>query len=610
MNEYRDLQKGLASGWNTWNARSFMSYVLLPHGFAINIGVKDYWKPEYLKEALMRFSDATCRPGLRSYDGRYTDLRLLWHDMDLRIQSATAGADIVILVTPQHDTSHRAVLVAESGILWNRPGHIVRDEQGVITADLPGARIPMYSTNPLYEEIYIQAQTPYYAVDLNGPAGFSTGVRRPLAEIRAIVDAAAARTAAGLDRFGAQRDVAAAIQTCIGWNTFYEPSKNRVVTPVSRDFSTHGFGGYVLFGWDTFFAALLSSIGSRELAYANAVEMTREITDAGFIPNWSGGTGAKMNDRSMPQVGGLVVREIYRRFGEAWFLEEVFDGLLSSNRWYAANRTIDGYICLGSNAFTPVIRTWEETNGQGKLLGAKFEFGLDNSPMYDAAPFDERRGLMLQADVGQMSLHIEDCEALAEIAGILHRTAEAAELTERAAYYRKNLAGLWDGSAGIFKNRVLTDGTLSPRISPTSFYPLLCGGATPAQTQRLVREHLLNETEFWGEWVLPTIARNDPAYPEQNYWRGKIWAPVNFLVYCGLRRSGEFEAAHLLAEKSAKLFLHEWREKGHVHENYSADTGLGCDRADSDLFYQWGGLLGLIALMDSGSVAGPEGALR
>ena len=45
-----------------------------------------------------------------------------------------------------------------------------------------------------------------------------------------------------------------AIETTLGWDTIYEPEKQRVVSPVSRLWSV-GWGGYVLFDWDTFFAA-------------------------------------------------------------------------------------------------------------------------------------------------------------------------------------------------------------------------------------------------------------------------------------------------------------------------------------------------------------------
>jgi len=99
--------------------------------------------------------------------------------------------------------------------------------------------------------------------------------------------------------------------------------------------------------------------------------------------------------------------------------------------------------------------------------------------------------------------------------------------------------------------------------------------------------------------MLPSIARNDPAYPEQTYWRGRIWAPMNFLVYMGLRNYNLPAARKELADKSAALLLKEWREHRHVHENYCAETGEGCNRGNSDRFYHWGGLLGAIAIMET-----------
>jgi hypothetical protein len=51
-------------------------------------------------------------------------------------------------------------------------------------------------------------------------------------------------------------------------------------------------------------------------------------------------------------------------------------------------------------------------------------------------------------------------------------------------------------------------------------------------------------------------------------------------------------------DQESHLLLMEWREQGHVHENYCADTGQGCNSKKSDRFYHWGGLLGLISILD------------
>ena len=114
----------------------------------------------------------------------------------------------------------------------------------------------------------------------------------------------------------------------------------------------------------------------------------------------------------------------------------------------------------------------------------------------------------------------------------------------------------------------------------------------------MIQKHLLNTGEFWGQWVIPSIARNDPAFHDQDYWRGRIWGPMNYLVYLGLRNYDDHEVRRDFAQKSYELFLKEWKENGHVHENYNAMTGSGDDVKSSDRFYHWGALLGYVEYME------------
>ena len=98
------------------------------------------------------------------------------------------------------------------------------------------------------------------------------------------------------------------------------------------------------------------------------------------------------------------------------------------------------------------------------------------------------------------------------IADILGKTDDAKALRDHAAKYRRSLATLWDAKRGIYVNKDLHTGEFSYRLSPTNFYPLLAKAPTPDQAEEMVRKHLLNPDEFWGERVLPSIARNDPAF--------------------------------------------------------------------------------------------------
>ncbi len=99
MSMYQDLQKRIAQGWNTWNVRSVTSYVLLPEGFALNLGLKEYQAGRYLKEALIGRHQGdpgheyregehieVITPGAHAYDGSYTALQLAWRGIQPRTE--------------------------------------------------------------------------------------------------------------------------------------------------------------------------------------------------------------------------------------------------------------------------------------------------------------------------------------------------------------------------------------------------------------------------------------------------------------------------------------------------------------------------------------------
>jgi hypothetical protein len=610
MTAYDDLKHRLAQGWNTWNTRSVLSHVLLPDALALNLCFKEYTSRRYLKEALIgrrEASDEQIHPGPRTYDGTYTELTLSWQGIEVLIQSATVGVDqrdLVLLVTPVTTQRKPSLVVVEPGVLWNRDGVITR-EGDVLRLQGSGTTVMAYGTQLPVDDPYLASQTPVLPMSLEGPVGVSTGRRRTVDEIQSVLATRRAERNEAVAAFGDLAELYAAIQTCLAWDTVYEPEHDRVVSPVSRIWNVN-WGGFVLFDWDTYFAAYLAAIDNRDLAYANAIEITRERTERGFVPNFGTVADLKSRDRSQPPVGALVVRELYRRFGDRWFLEEVFDDLLAWNRWWSEHRSSNGLLCWGSDPYEPLADAHWEIRGVHQRFGAALESGLDNSPMYDDIPFDPDTHLMRLADVGLNGMYVMDCEALAEIAGVLGQERVQHELIARAETYRSALGTLWDEERGIFLNRRTDTGEFSPRISPTNFYALLGRAATQPQAERLVAEHFYNPNEFWGDWIMPSISRDDPAYPEQTYWRGRIWAPMNLLVYLGLRRYDLPQARADLAEKSRELLLKEWREQRHVHENYNADTGEGCDVRNSDRFYHWGGLLGLAAFIEAGTIAGPE----
>jgi hypothetical protein len=601
--EYTQVQRNLAHGWNTWDVQSVTTQVLLPEGLAVRLGFLEktrLYGETFLPTALIGKLDKNAEhvfPGPHTFDGGYTDLTLTWKGRSFHVQSGSDGADLVLLVTPlaaPADGSLPMTAVFSFGFLWNRPGSVAAWSGG-IEARTGGRRISFFLDGSPGTALDAPVTGPYFAVSLDKPVALSSGKRRSVAQVRDILAAHLAAFTSSSEKAGEASSIAAAIQTVLGWDTIYDPEHQRVISPVSRLWSV-SWGGYVLFDWDTFFAASMASLGDRDLAYADAIETLNESTPAGFVPNYARAGGWKSGDRSEPPVGAITVLGLYRKFHDQWLLRDTFSRLLAWNRWWSEHRDVQGYLVWGSDAHGAPEDTGD--NARGTLQGARFESGLDNSPMYDNVPFDEKTGRMLLADAGLMGLYVADCDALATIASELGKSSEVKELTARADRYRAKLSSLWDDKTGIFLNKNLVTGELSSRISPTNFYPLLAKAATAEQAARMVREHLENPAEFGGEFVLPSIARNDPAYKDQDYWRGRVWGPMNYLVYLGLRNYQQPAARQELAAKSLNLFLTEWKTNGHVHENYNAILGQGDDVSSSDRFYHWGALLGFITYLE------------
>lgn len=598
--QYQNLKHDLMKGWNTWNNNSVLSHVLLPECFALNLCLKstDITNKYYLKETyktLNKGRDEQIIFGNRSYDGTYTELILKWKGTELLVQSSIDKNDLLLLVTPLKLPLDPPHLILESGLLWNKSGNIDLDESKTsIIAKLDSSIVKASITAKIIPN-YIPASAPYLAMELKGPIGIFTGEKKSLEYIKTFINEKKNHQDKQSNKYGNLNNTYNALHNVLAWNTIYDPSQNRVITPVSRYWNSI-FGGYVLFDWDNYFASYMFSLDSKALAFANAIEITKSKTPSGFIPNYSRAYGRKSFDRSQPPVGSFVVKEIYKRYPEKWFLEEVYNDLLIWNRWWPKERDNKGLLSFGSDSTGRPDADRHEHTWQA----AAYESGLDNSPMYDQVPFNKKTEMLELADVGLTSLYIFDCDALVEIADILNKTKDAKELRKRAAFYRENLEKLWVKNNAFYLNKRTDTQTFSERLSPTLFYPMLAKVPSQKQAKEMIDKHYFNEEEFYGDWIMPSIARNDSAFKDQNYWRGRIWAPLNFLVYLGMKNYNVPEAKNDLVRKSNELLLKSWLTKNTVHENYNGITGEGDDGPSSDSFYHWGALLGFMALLEAG----------
>ena len=124
-----------------------------------------------------------------------------------------------------------------------------------------------------------------------------------------------------------------------------------------------------------------------------------------------------------------------------------------------------------------------------------------------------------------------------------------------------------------------------------NFYPLIAGAASAEQAKRVLSV-MTDLKRFWGKWILPTVPYDDPLWPQQAYWHGTVWAPVNFLVFQGLRRYATPKLQAEYAKKGVDLFMRNWRARGWCGENFGSDNGV----VNGDKHYTWGALMCLVGL--------------
>jgi putative isomerase len=350
---------------------------------------------------------------------------------------------------------------------------------------------------------------------------------------------------------------------------------------------------------DAFYSAMLAAhAGDGETARANLDAALGNATPGGNLAGLMSGRTAWI-DRSQLPIGAHATWLVYRLVGDRGVLERAYPTLRRAFDWWFEARDGDGNGLLEPGS-SPV--------GEGHFVHTKQaamdEAAMDNSPLYDEAAFDVAAHTLDCEDVALNSQLVLEAETLALMAAELGRPQDEADgLRARGAA----LAGLvrerlWDPARTIFANR-LWSGAFVRSIGPSSFYAMAAGIATKEQADAMVKDHLLNPWEFWGDNPVAGTPFDDPASSDNVYWRGRVWPTMNYLVWLGLRRYGFEREAKDLSDRGWKMFARGWADR-RCWENLNQRTGEGGDSPDSDPFYTWGALLALIGELDPGEPFG------
>jgi putative isomerase len=105
-------------------------------------------------------------------------------------------------------------------------------------------------------------------------------------------------------------------------------------------------------------------------------------------------------DRTEPPIGSKVLHETFKRWQEPWIVELLFDDCYDWTQWFFRRREDAplGLIVLGSDKIA-------DTSDTPNMQAARYESGLDNSPMYDGNFFSYNTTLQS----GHMHLYLFQC---------------------------------------------------------------------------------------------------------------------------------------------------------------------------------------------------------
>ena len=266
-------------------------------------------------------------------------------------------------------------------------------------------------------------------------------------------------------------------------------------------------------------------------------------------------------------LAAWAVVEIYKKFEDREFAEEMFPKLEKYHNWWYAKRDHDqdGLCEYGST--------------DGTLVAAKWESGMDNAVRFDnskilknseGAYSLDQESVDLNSFLYAEKLHLATlAEALGwqQEATAYRKSAEKLRIKIQAQFYDKNDSWFYDTNL---------DGTEFIKGMGSEGWTALWANVATQEQANAVSKIMMDENKFFTKVPFQTLdASHEKFNPLKGYWRGPNWLDQAYFGIQGLRNYGFEEAAN-----QATIQLIEGAEgileKGSsIRENYHPITGEG-----------------------------------
>jgi hypothetical protein len=192
------------------------------------------------------------------------------------------------------------------------------------------------------------------------------------------------------------------------------------------------------------------------------------------------------------------------------FLNYLGSVLERFDRWLWSERDSDGDGCLESFCV--------------------YDTGEDGAVRYKDAPnyWTEREApasfyAVPMASVDVMSWSFSARDVISKIRKIQGKEEKSEEWLKKAEEIRKNTENyLWDKDRAAFFDRY-KDHTMQRILTHATLKAMYWGNVSKENADRFVKDHLLNEKEFWTEMPIPAVSVNDPDFRniKENNWSGQ-----------------------------------------------------------------------------------------
>lgn len=241
-----------------------------------------------------------------------------------------------------------------------------------------------------------------------------------------------------------------------------------------------------------------------------------------------------------PPIMAWAVLKIHAMDPNIGFLDEIYESLARENRWWFK---------------------YNDDDRDGIVQYTHpYSSGLDDNPLWDHG---------MPAESPDINTHLQiQMTSLATIAELIGKPEDAMQWRNKAqALTQLMIEHLWEDELGFFY--ALHDEKRIPVLTPFNLLPLWTGCLPDALNRRIIG-HLRNPDEFNGNYMLPTVAYNDPAYSSYKMWRGPVWANINYFFVEALQRIGELEFAAQLRHRTLEMIA----SQAGISEYYDSSTGI------------------------------------